>query len=509
MKNVHKVALNSLALYANMCVTMLVTLLGTRFVLQALGKEAYGVYALVASLVALFSFLNISMAAATQRYLSYSMGEGNPGRLRDIFQTSLWMHRGIAALVALLLLTIGLYAVNQQLDISPALMNGARCTLLCVTTGLVMTVLAVPYEAAMNAHEHLVTVAWINICEATLKLLGSVVILWMTDWKLETYALSVCGAQTVAFLLKRGFSRKHYDEVHVGWQRPRDPLLMRSMLGFAGWNLIGTGCSLMRYQGVAILLNAFFGLAVNAAYGIAQQVNGFLVFFAGSIVRPLRPQLIKSEGAGEHGRMVELAFTTNRITFLMMTLAVVPLYINMPLILHIWLKDIPETTLAFCRGFLLIVLINQATVGLQVALESVGRIQLLQKICGSLHMIAIPVGYACFRMGAPAETVMLVIIAEEVACLFLRVWIAHRDACVPPLRSLREVVFPQALLLGTTFLGGWAISLCIHNEWWLLPVSTTACLAIALALSFLCYLSAWEKEKVISLWKGLYKNLKI
>ena len=507
MTNVNKVALNSLALYANMGVTMLATLLGTRFVLQALGKEEFGIYALIASLVALFSFLNIAMAAATQRYLSFSIGEGEEGQLREIFYGSVLIHWGIAAVVGLILLTGGYYAVTNVLDIAPSLSGAAQMVLLCVTAGLVMTINAVPYEATMNAHEDMVAVAMVNIVEAILKLGASIAVLWLTSYRLECYAFFILCAQTFAFLAKRFYSRSHYVEVHFTIHRPENSALLRNMLSFAGWNLIGTGCNMARYQGTAVLLNLFFGLVVNAAYGVAQQVNGFLVFFAGSVVRPLRPQLIKSEGAGQHERMLELAFTTSRVTFLMMAIVVIPLYINMPCVLGLWLPAVPEGTVAFCRGFLLIVLINQATVGLNLALESVGRIRLVQMVCGTLHCVALPVGYALFRLGFPAVSIMYCIVVEELVCIVLRIWVTQRDAMVPQLRCYRDMLLPEVLLFALSFVPVWLLSTQMESGPAQLLLTSALGLLLLAACSLIFYLSDWEKAKLHALLAGVWKRV--
>ena len=144
------------------------------------------------------------------------------------------------------------------------------------------------------------------------------------------------------------------------------------------------------------MLNKFFGLVTNAAYGVAQQLNGFLLFFANSSVRPMRPIIIKSEGAGNHEQMIRLTHTVSKVTFLMLSVAIVPLYVNMPYILELWLSEVPDGALHFCRGFLLIVLIGQLSVGLQIALESKGRIKRLQIVVGLMHAVPLFVAYPLF-----------------------------------------------------------------------------------------------------------------
>ena len=431
MKTANRVAVNSIALYVNMCFTMLATLLGTRYVLQALGREEFGLYALVGSIVAMLSFLNVAMAAATQRFLSFSIGAKDNQRVGEIFYTSVVIHLLISVTLAVLLLGVGEYLIYQVLQIQELYQPIAEVVLWCMIAGVLFTINAVPYEAAMNAHEDIAQIAVINILEALLKLGAAVAVLFLTADKLIYYALFVLGAQVIAFLCKYVYSKRKYQEARYRYHRLQDYALVKQMLGFAGWNLIGAGCSIARYQGAAILLNAFFGLVVNAAYGVAQQINGFILFFANSIVRPLRPLIVKSEGAGEHEKMYQLSFMTCRITFLMISFAIIPLYQNMPYVLSIWLDTIPEGALEFCRAFLAIALVSQLSIGISIAVESVGRIKRMQLIVGSMHLVALPLGYVAFQMGCSAYSIMYLILAEEIVSTILRLWIAKKDAGVP------------------------------------------------------------------------------
>lgn len=508
MQNINKVAINSLTLYLNMGVTMVVTLLATRLVLQILGEESYGVYALISSVVAMFSFLNVAMAAGTQRFLSYSIGEGDRKKLKEIFYSSILIHLAIAVVICVLMLTCGFYFVNNILEISPSLLGAARSVLICMIFGILFTVVAVPYDAAMNAHEDIAMIAVINIIEALLKLGASVVIFWVEEHRLEVYAFFVLVAQFFSYFCKRWYSRANYEETHYRFHRLENFALGRSMLGFSGWNLIGAGCSIFRYQGVAVLLNAFFGLLVNTAYGVAQQVNGFIMFFAGSIVRPLRPQIIKNEGAGAHDRMVELAFTTSRITFLMMSLVIIPLYVNMPYVLKLWLHSVPDGVLEFCRAFLLIALVSQLTVGLVIALESVGKIRSLQMIVGSFHIVSLPVGYVLFRQGFSPYSIMYCIIAEECICVFLRIWIARKDAGVPVSRCFTAMLIPCVLTFVICYAVTFMLAGCIGDAVAELLVTTFAAVGLVLVTGYFLCLSRKDRQMMKSLCRNIMLKIR-
>lgn len=508
MRTANRVAFNSVALYANMGITMAATLLGTRYVLQALGREDFGLYTLIASMVALLSFLNVAMAAASQRFLSYAMGEGDERKISEVFYTSSVIHWLIASMLSIGLLAVGEYMIHQVLDIAPHQVRVAEQVLWCMVGGVVLTICAVPYEAAMNAHEDIAQIAGINIVEALCKLGAAVAILFLSHDQLLTYALLVLGSQLLAFAGKRAFSRRKYAETHFRLHRLQDPALLKGMLGYAGWNLIGAGCSIARYQGAAILLNTFFGLLVNAAYGVAQQVNGFILFFANSIVRPLRPLIVKAEGQGDRARMHQLAFLSSRVTFLMVSLAIVPLYLNMPFVLALWLKEVPAGALEFCRTFLLLALINQLTIGSAMAVESVGNIRRLQLIVGSLHVVSLPMGYAAFSMGYGPVSIMYCMIAEEGVSMLLRIWIARKDAGVPSGPYLKQVLLPCILVFALSYGLGWTTTLLWHEGWGMLMVSTLlSTLALCISGYHLC-LSAWEKDRIREMAGAVVKRKK-
>lgn len=503
MKAPNRVAINSLALYANMAVSMGVSLLATRYVLEALGSTDFGIYALIANIVAMFSFLNVAMAAASQRYLSYVLGSRNKQQMHEVFYNSLLIHWCIALAVMVFLLAGGLLCINHLLDIAPTDISKARCVLLCMMCGVVFTIIAVPYEADLNAHEDIFWIAGINSVEALLKLASAIGLLFIDRHRLVIYALAIAGISLFAFICKWGCCRR-YEECHYRLHRINDFRLIKGMTGFAGWNLIGAGASIARFQGAAILLNLFFGLAVNAAYGVAQQVNGFLLFFANSTIRPIRPQIIKNEGSGQHQKVTLLSFSACRITYLLLALLIIPLYLNMPLVLRLWLKEVPENTLAFCRLFLLITLLVQLSIGLNVALEAIGRIKKLQQVVGSLHLISLPAGYLLFRMGCPAVSILYCVLAEEGVATLLRAFIAQKDAGVPLKAYWRQVALP---CLGCSlFVFGLTMGVSHYvatNEWALLWVSSIMSTLLLSISGYRICLSPWEREKIHTLFASI------
>lgn len=494
-----RIVINSISLYANMVITMVVSLIGTRIALNALGEEKYAVYALVANIVALFSFLNVAMAGATQRYLSYSLGTNDKDKVKDIFYNSTVIHFVIASVSATTILALGIPAIKYWLEIPQNMHFEAIIILFTIVCGVIFTIFSVPYEAAMNAHEDISPIAIINIVEALWKLSAAIVILFIGQNKLIIYSVIIMTAFIVSYSCKRIFCRKKYEETHFKWKKINDTTLLKQMTGYAGWNLIGNGCSIIRYQGVSIILNLFYKLTYNAGYGIAQQFNGFLLFFTNSIIRPMRPHIIKSEGAGRHDIMIRHSMTTSKFTTLMLAFIMIPLYINMPYILEIWLDNVPQGALIFCRGFLVITIIGQLTVGQQIALESVGRIKRQHIILGIMHLTPLIVSAILLYFKAPYQSIIYYIIIEEILNIGIRTIIAKKDADSPVVPFIKEILVPCCACIAICFFATNFIVANIDNNILKLTISTLSSTLLLGICSVKICLNKWEKEKIYSL----------
>lgn len=505
MKASSKVILNTGFLYGSMIVTVCVSLLSTRWVFEALGKEDYGIYSLIANIVAMFAFLNVAMAAATQRYLSFAIGEGVEGRVKETFYYSAVMHLVIGIIVFFLLEFGGVWLVNHVLEIPTDRIESVYHLLHFVAISSFFTVMAVPYEGMLNAREHMGVIALINIVDSLLKLTTALLLLRAHSDRLVLYGALLMGVCICTFLMKYSYCKRHYPEVNYHFRRISDWKLFRQMTSFATWNLIGTGCGVARNQGVAILINPFFGIIVNGAYGLSQQVYGMLNFFSNTIVRAIRPQIIKSEGAGEHERMLRLSATTCKMTFLLLALLVIPLYIKISFVLDLWLdKSYAVETVLFCKGFLLISLIYQLTIGLQIAIESTGRIRLLQMIVGSMHILALPTGYICFKIGLPVSSIMACIIAEEFISLVLRIVIARHLTGLHAGHFIRHLILPCTTLVLASYIVTYHATAIFTSDWMALFCAIFSNTTVICLGSYLFCLSTEEK----TIFKGLYDSLR-
>lgn len=438
-----RIAVNTVVIYIRLLITIFVSLFSTRYVLLALGETNFGIYNLIAGVVALFSFISATMAGTTQRYISYNMGQGDMQQVQKVLYNSRIIHFIIAIIVAVLIETAGLYLVNNILTIPIEKLPDARFVLHCVTIGLVFTILTVPYEAVLMAHENILFVSLVTIFNSFVKLGGAIILLYIAINKLRLYAVIMAILPIICLILQYIYCKKNYNET-----RPSSPKhlsvmdfsLIKEMSGYAGWVMIGVTCGTVRTQGTAMLLNLFFGVIANAANGIAAQVNGLMQQFSTSITTSIRPQLVKSAGEGNQLRMIILTFAACKYPSLLLGLFAIPLVVAMQYVLEIWLKEVPDNTVVFCRLMILSTIFNQLTMGLTTAIEATGKVKLLHMIIGSMHIISIPVAYVLFKIGYPPQTIFWCIVVEEFIAAIFRLVLAKKMINIGIRRYIKDVL---------------------------------------------------------------------
>lgn len=448
MNNSTRVARNTLFLYANMVVTTVVQLIAVRLLLKALGIVDYGIYNVIGSVIAQIAFLNVAMSAATQRYLSYAIGENNKRKLSELFYGSCILHLIIGVIVIFLVEVGGQYYIYNFLVAPIERLDAASLLMHFITFSTFVNIVSVPYEADINANENMGAIATINILDSLLKLGTALLISMYNGDRLVLFGVLTMTTLSTTCILKVLYCRSKYPESHYKLHRIGDWKQLRNMTGFAMWNLIGAGCSVARYHGTGFILNRFFNIQANANYGVAQQVNGMLLFFAGTILRAIRPQIVKSQGAGDHHRVLRLSETTCKITSLMVAYLGIPLFVMMDFVIRIWLGEGMSTDCTtFCQYFIIIVLINQLTTGLQICIESTGNIRRVQLIVGTMHLLALPAGIICYSLGMNIEAIMQCIVVEEIIALFVRTWITHSQAKLNATHFLFKTIIPTSVTI--------------------------------------------------------------
>jgi O-antigen/teichoic acid export membrane protein len=399
-----RVAKNTGILYARIAITVFISLYATRITLAALGIEDFGLFNLVAGVIAMLGFLNNSMMSATQRFMSYTQGEGNPEKVNTIFNISLLLHFGITLLVLVFLESAGYFLFNGLLNIAENRLETAKMVYQCMILTTLFSILTAPFDAILTTHENQLFFAILSIVESALKLC---IAFYITDTPLDhllTYGYLIAALSISLLIVKQLYCYLSYAECKLSRPKQQDKILFAQMLGFAGWNFLGSVASLLANYGQGMVLNIYFGATFNAAQGVANQVSGQLSVFAGSMLKALNPLLDKSAGAGNHQLMLSAALMGSKIGFFLLMLLYIPAIIEMPYIFKLWLINPPELVVVFCRLLLLRDLLGQLFVTLSSAISAVGHIKKFQIYSSLLTLLPLPITALFFYFGYTAVT---------------------------------------------------------------------------------------------------------
>jgi O-antigen/teichoic acid export membrane protein len=397
---------NTILLYSRMALLMCINLYSSRIVLQALGVEDYGIYNVVGGVIVMFSFVNDSMTASTQRFLSFELGRGDMKRLREVFATSLNIHLVISFLVILLGETIGLWFVLEKMVIPPERMSAALwCYHLSIFTA-VQTVLNYPYISAIIAHEKMQPFAYIAILDAVLKLLLVYLLLVFDYDRLIFYAVLYATEKLLTRMVYILYCIRNFEECKYTFFFQKS--LFKEMSSFAGWKMMGNLAYVLYSQGLNLLLNLFFGPVANAAHGAADLGRVAVYQVSTGFQAAINPQITKSYATGQSKETKKLVFRGTRITFCLLWIICLPLIVETSSVLTFWLKEVPEGSVVFLRFLLVILVIQHCYAPLVTAVAATGKIKKFEVSVSGLMLTIVPIAYVVLKLGGQPWTVFAV-----------------------------------------------------------------------------------------------------
>ena len=399
MSTATRVIKNTGFLYAKMGITMFISLYTTRLILNSLGASDFGIFNIVGGAIAMLGFLNGAMASATQRFMSYSEGEGNKEKQKNIFNVSFLLHLGISFLVGIALIIAGYFFFNGILNIPTERMFAAQVVYGSLIVSTMFTVMTVPYDAAMNAHENMKYYAIVGIFESLLKLAVAFACVYTKQDKLIVYGILMACIPLITLTIMRMYCHKYYKECVIAPHRYWDKGLMKEMAGFAGWSFLGSASSLIGNYRNGLVLNHFWGTLLNAAQGVANQLNGTLMVFSNNMLKALNPVITKIEGTGDRKKMLEATTTGSKFSFYMLAVFAVPAIAEMPYLLGLWLKNVPQWAVIFAQLQLVRTLVEQTTATLGTSLSAEGRIKRINQVTSIINLLPVILIYILFSCG--------------------------------------------------------------------------------------------------------------
>lgn len=430
-----------------MLFTMVVSLYTSRVVLAVLGIEDFGIYNVVGGVIAMFTFLNASMSGATSRFLTYELGTGNQDKLKTTFSSAVWIHRAIALIIIIIAETLGLWFFLTQLVIPDERMEAAMWVFQLSVVSMAVSVTQVPYNACIIAHENMDIYAYVEIINVILKLLIVYLLTVISLDKLILYACLLLLVTITVTFIYRIYCLRHFIECQYAKGRKWQSDIIKPMLSFSGWDLYGNMSTIVRTQGVNMLLNIFFGPVLNAASGVANQVQAAVMGFAGSIVTAVKPQIIKSYAIGELKHMESIVINASKLTFILLSLLSLPLMVEMNYVLSLWLKTVPDYAVNFCICTLLFNFFSTMSVVIVTVAHAIGKIKRPSMINGTLYLLVIPFSYVAFRNGlSPVFSYVFNVLAVMIGMLS-NIWTVHKYIPVFSFKKYFLVVFMRCLLV--------------------------------------------------------------
>lgn len=406
------IAKNTVIVYFQLFITIILNLVISRLVLQALGASDFGLYNVVGGVVGMFTFISASMSATTTRFLNYEMGKPE-GNLNKVFNQSNVLHISIALLILFLLETIGTYYIYNHLNVSTGKELDAMFVFQVSTIVACIGIINVPYQAIFVAHEKFNIIALVDISNVIIKLFIVIGLLYYNGNVLKLYAVGMSLTTFFSFIVYHLMSKKKWPEI-IMWKPVHDWKSYKEQLFYSNWNLLSTASLVGRSQGSAILINFFFGTTVNAAYAIAdmvlQQVNGFVGRFDTAVA----PQITQNIGSGNMARSVYLASNTCRICILVMIVLFFTLYVELESVLYFWLGNVPEGALVFCKYTLLIALVSSTAGGIAQLINGSGQIKWFKIQLAIWNICPLLICFFLYSSGMQAQYIVLLFVVADI-----------------------------------------------------------------------------------------------
>ena len=486
---------------------MAIGLFTTRIVLDALGETNYGIYTLVAGVVGMLAILQSAMSTTSMRYMSHSLGSGDKKLILRTFNTTLFLHILIGIGIIIFIEIGGYYMFKYFLNIPENKLFDAKIIFHFMALTTFIAIIAVPYDAVINSHENLLALSIVDIIGAVLKLALAFYLTYTNLNLLIIYGFGVFLVQFIMRILKQQYSVRHYSECKLNFKNAIDKSLIKEIMAFTGWNLFGSIASMAVTQVRSVLLNMFFGVRVNASEGIAKTASAQVNTVSVSLTRAINPQLVKSEGSGDREKMLRITNMATKFSILLFAIIAIPVIIEMPLLLNIWLKEVPEFAVIFARLTLIGLLISKFTFEITNAIRAVGEIKDFQIIETIIILLSLPVAYMLFHLGFEPCSIYLLAIVFTIITAIFRLFFGKKIAGINIKDYFNNALLPTFLPILTGILTGLIFQLILDQGVIRFMVSFFCSLSLMLITIRYLSLSQYELGKIYSIVNSITQKV--
>ncbi len=412
--NSKRVIKNTLSLYIRTAILTVVSLFSSRIVLRTLGVDDFGLNNVVGGIVTMFSFVVGSLSNATQRFFAFDLAVKDWKKIRKTYSIVLGIFIILILIILLLSESVGLWFVLNKLNVARDRVFASfvvyECSIFTFITGIIST----PYIALLTADENLSIYSFVSVIEAILKLALVFVLSIVSFDKLIAYALLMLAVSIAINGYYLFYTKNKYPLLR--FELCKNVSEYKSMFSYQSWNLIGSIASVLKNQGISIVINLFFGTAMNAARGISTQVNSSISSFSLNFMKAINPQITKSYGNEEHDRFNKLMLSASKLSFFLLFVISVPVIFDIDYILKLWLDVVPDYTAVFVRLALIDAIISSTTESISTGVQSIGKIKLYQAVVGGTLLLNVPISYAFLSISSFPVIPFIVSIIISVIC---------------------------------------------------------------------------------------------
>lgn len=499
-----QIAKNTIFLYTRMLFLMFLGLYTSRIVLQALGISDYGIYSLVGGFVAMLAYMNSVFVSASQRFISYALGDGDSKNLHNVFCTSVTVHYILAIIILIIAETFGLWFINTHLNIENVRLEAANWVFQCSVLSLMINIISIPYNACIIAHEHMKIYAYVSIFEAIAKILNVYLLLVLPFDKLIQYAIYSLAISAIVRMIYVLYCKKHFEECK--FQFHIDKSLFKKMANFAGWTAVGTLGFTFKDQALNIVLNLFYNTTVNAARGIAVSVSGMVNQFAGNFFLAVTPQITKRYAKGDIAGSQKLVYTSAKFAFYLLGLLNIPLCLNLHYLLELWLGIVPEYTYEFIVVILVSTLIASFASPVTNAIQATGNIRNFQIGICMIFIMEIPIAYVLLKNGVSPYVALCPSMATQFIGVLFRFYLLRKQVPGYSFRYyLLRIVLKSMTLLGLTYLCLYYFFSRYDSNLAMLFISTLSSLILTSSVIYILGLEKQEKKTVNTYLQKIFK----
>jgi O-antigen/teichoic acid export membrane protein len=416
----NRAILNSFVIYSQRFLSALLSLITTPLILSALGVEDYGLYTLTIGFVGMLTFVNWSLSSATQRFIGVSLGEGDFKILKKVFSTSLAIHTVYGLIIFGILSIVATAFIKDIFNISYEKYETARYLIIIVSGITLVTIMSSPVTGVLRANENFFQIAIVGLFESLSKLAIAFLIFYVIEEEqLLIFALLLLLVTIVSFFFRLTFLRKNCPFVKITYNY-FDKIQLRTILSFISWSLLGALAIVSRNQAVQVILNLFFGVIKNAAYGITMQVNSALSILGQGIVGAISPQIMKSAGGDEKEKMIFLMRTMSKFALFSVSIVSIPLFFNTSALLNFWLTDVPEDTVIYTKLIIILGQVMLLSAGMNTVFNAIGKVKTYNIYISLILLFNIPLAFLFFNLGYPSYSIIIISIVLELISLQVR-----------------------------------------------------------------------------------------